>query len=81
MKIKLDRSLEKLFNSIDQKFTNSVDKIEYYQKILTKLNSKLNTKPEYINIINYLVEKIKEEMTIIAESDDIDIDDLLKIFD
>ncbi len=81
MKIKLDRSLEKLFNSIDQNFTNSVDKIEYYQKILTKLNSTLNAKPKYVNIINYLVEKIKEEMTIIAESDDIDIDDLLKIFD
>jgi hypothetical protein len=80
VKIKLDKSIKKLLEKIDQSYNNKTDKINAINVIIDKLLVVQTNKPKYINITKYVIERLNEEIVKINSEEDINIDEIINIF-
>ncbi len=80
IKLKLDKSIKKLIDTMDQNNNNSADKIKILNGIIDKLLVVQTSKPKYRNLTQYLINKINEEILKINLEDDPNIDEIINIF-
>jgi predicted PurR-regulated permease PerM len=77
----LDQSIKNLISKVNQNYINKTDKINYINTIINKLQTVENNQPKYKNVTQYLINKLKEEISKIGvDANPNGIDEILNIF-
>ncbi len=81
IELQLDQSINNLLVKINQNYTNKVDKVNYINTIISKLQTIEKNQPKYTNVTQYLINKLNDEISKIWVDGSSDgIDEILNIF-
>ena len=81
IEVQLDQSIKNLISKVNQNYINKTDKINYINTIINKLQTVENNQPKYKNVTQYLINKLKEEISKIGvDANPNGIDEILNIF-
>lgn len=77
-KMKLDKAIGNLLRKIENKYSDSEDRVRYIKRIIVKLEAVKKKKEKFEDIINYIIEELEEAIDKYI-NEDTDIDDILDI--
>jgi arginyl-tRNA synthetase len=69
-----DKAVEKIYNQLKEKNISDEQKVEYIEKIITKLEKvEDRTKSDRVKeLVGYFIEKFEEKIDLIQQKDDIE---------